>query len=80
MEGKPMKEKLLELYEECIKEAKVKQKFVDLEDIAVKCVRKMGQVVMQDVLDIQGTGHKGKEIILEDGTKAKFKEYDKKNF
>ena len=74
-----MKEKLLELYEKCIEEAKAKQKFVDLEEVAVHCVRQMGQIVMQDVLDTQGTGHQGKEIILQDGTKAKFKEYDKKN-
>lgn len=73
-----MKEKLLELYEKCVEEAKAKKKFVDLEEIAVNCVRQMGQIVMQDVLDTQGTGHQGKEIILEDGTKAKFKEYDKK--
>ena len=74
-----MKEKLLELYEKCIEEAKAKQKFVDLEEVAVHCVRQMGHIVMQDVLDTQETAHQGKEIILQDGTKANFKEYDKKN-
>ena len=75
-----IKEEILELIEQCEKEIKNKEKFNDIESTTVKYARKIDQKLMQHMVNIKGTGHVGREITLEDGTKAKFKEYDKKNF
>lgn len=73
-----MREKILEAYTKCLEKAKSKQKFVELEQVAIECTREVNQLIMQGVLNSKGNGHQGKEIILEDGRKAKFKEMIKK--
>lgn len=73
-----IKEEILELIEQCEEEIKNKDKFTDIESTTVKYARKIDQKLMQYMINAKGTGHKGREITLEDGKTAKFKEYDKK--
>lgn len=73
-----MKEKILELYEECLEKAKSKEKFHDLEILAIGYARKLNQALMQGVINSKGTGKIGKTITLDDGNNVEFKEYIKK--
>lgn len=73
-----MNKKALELWSECLEKAKEKKKFVDLEEMAIEYARKLNQLLMQDVIDVKGTGYKGTKITLDDGQIAKFKENVKK--
>lgn len=73
-----MKEKILELYEECLEKAKSKEKFHDLEILAIEYARKLNQALMQGVISSKGTGKLGKTITLDDGNTVEFKEYIKK--